>query len=338
MVLIPESMVVVEIAAPGGPEVLKAAERPVPKPGHGEVLIRVAAAGVNRPDLLQRMGRYPPPPGASDIPGLEVAGEVVAVCPDDPAGRWQAGDRVCALVAGGGYAAYCLAPAGQCLPIPPGIDLIKAAAVPETVFTVWSNLFERGRLDRGERVLVHGGSSGIGTTAIQLARASGAAVFATAGSDDKCAACIRLGADVAINYRREDFVAVIAEQTSRTGVNVILDIVGGDYLQRNLKCLSADGRLVQIGLMGHGRPDIDLALILQRRLTITGSTLRPRPIEEKTRLAREVESHVWPWLADGTFEPVIDGTFPLARAAEAHRRLESGDVIGKLVLVADAVA
>lgn len=336
MVLLPESMPVVEIAAPGGAGVLRLAERSVPVPARGEVLIKVAASGVNRPDLLQRMGRYPPPPGASDIPGLEVAGEVVMTGGEAPAGRWRQGDRVCALVAGGGYAAYCVAPAGQCLPVPAGLDLVQAAAVPEAAFTVWSNLFERGRLERGERVLIHGGSSGIGTTAIQLARASGAIVYATAGSDEKCAACIRLGAAVAINYRRDDFVAVIADETSRTGVDVILDIVGGDYLLRNLQCLAPDGRLVQIGLMGKGRPEVDLGLVLQRRLTITGSTLRARPIEEKARLAREVERHVWPWLQDGTVQPVIDRTFALAAAADAHRRLEAGEVIGKVVLVADA--
>lgn len=330
---LPDLMTVMEIAAPGGPEVLRSAERRLPKPGRGEVLIRVRAAGVNRPDVLQRMGRYPPPPGASDIPGLEVAGEVVGLCAEDPPGRWQVGDRVCALVAGGGYATYAIAPSGQCLPVPDGLDVVKAAAIPEASFTVWSNLFERGRLDRGERVLIHGGASGIGTTAIQLARVSGAIVFATAGSDEKCAACVRLGADVAINYRRDDFEAVIAAETMRAGVNVILDIVGGDYLRRNLHCLAADGRLVQVGLMGSGRPEIDLGLVLQRRLTITGSTLRPRSLEEKSRLARAVEKHVWPWVADGTVQPVIDATFPLTGAADAHRRMESGDVIGKLVLV-----
>lgn len=328
----PESMTAIEIAGPGGPDVLQPAERPVPQPGAGEVLIRVGAAGVNRPDVMQRLGTYPPPPGASDIPGLEVAGYVAALHPHDPAGRWRVGDRVCALVAGGGYAEYCVAPAGQCLPVPAGIDTVSAAAIPETYFTVWTNLFERGRLKRGERVLVHGGTSGIGTTAIQLAHASGATVCATAGTDDKCAACVRLGAGVAINYRTQDFVEVVQAATAGAGVDVILDIVGGDYVGRNLRCLAMNGRLVQIGLMGGARAGIDFTAVLQRRLTITGSTLRARSVEEKSALAREVEAHVWPWLAEGKVAPVIDRTFPLTAAAEAHRRLESGDHIGKIVL------
>ncbi len=325
-------MTVVEITGKGGPGVLRPACRPVPRPGRGEVLIRVAAAGVNRPDILQRLGSYPPPAGASDIPGLEVAGTVAAVHPDGAGGRWREGMPVCALVAGGGYAEYCVAPAGQCLPVPDRMDLVAAAAIPEAFITVWANLFERGHPAPGERVLIHGGTSGIGTTAIQLGCASGLVVYATAGSDEKCAACLRLGAALAINYRREDFVRVLAEATGGAGVDVILDIVGGAYLDRNLQCLAADGRLVQIGLMGGARGELDLSRLLQRRLTITGSTLRARPVTEKSRLARAVEARVWPWLADGTVHPVIDRTFPLTDAAGAHHLLESGSVVGKIVL------
>ena len=332
MAQIPESMTVIEIAGPGGPDVLRPVQRPVLQPAAGEVLIRVGGAGVNRPDVMQRLGKYPPPRGASEIPGLEISGHVVALHPGDPSGRWRVGDHVCALVAGGGYAEYCVAPAGQCLPVPAGMDTVTAAAIPETFFTVWSNLFERGGLRRGERVLVHGGTSGIGTTAIQLAHASGAIVFVTAGSGDKCAACVRLGADVAINYRSQDFVDVVRTATEGAGVDVILDIVGGDYVGRNLRCLAMNGRLLQIGLMAGVRAEIDLTAVLHRRLTITGSTLRARSVEEKSALAREVEAHVWPWLTDGRVAPVIDRTFPLTRAAEAHRRLESGDHIGKIVL------
>ena len=332
MVHIPASMTVIEMAGAGGPEVLRVATRPVPEPRPGELLIKVDAAGVNRPDVMQRLGKYPPPPGASDIPGLEIAGSIVGCHPDDPPGRWQAGDRVCALVAGGGYAEYCLAPAGQCLPLPHGLDTVTAAAIPETFFTVWSNLFDRGGLRPGERALVHGGTSGIGTTAIQLARAHGATILTTAGSAAKCAACLELGASVAIDYRTQDFVEVVRGATGGAGVDVILDIVGGEYLPRNLRCLAMNGRLVQIGLMGGSRAEIDLAAVLQRRLTITGSTLRARTVEEKSALARDVETHVWPWLAEGKVAPVIDRTFPLAAAADAHRRLESGDHIGKIVL------
>jgi NADPH:quinone reductase len=332
MTPIPESMTVIEIAGAGGPDVLRPARHPVPQPAAGEVLIRVGGAGVNRPDVMQRLGKYPPPRGASDIPGLEIAGHVAALHPGDPSGRWSVGDHVCALVAGGGYAEYCVAPAGQCLPVPAGMDTVTAAAIPETFFTVWSNLFERGRLQRGERVLVHGGTSGIGTTAIQLAHVSGAMVFATAGSAGKCAACVRLGADVAINYKSQDFVEVVRAATDGAGVDLILDIVGGDYAARNLRCLAMNGRLLQIGLMGGARAEIDLTVVLHRRLTITGSTLRARSVEEKSALARDVETHVWPWLAEGKVAPVIDHTFPLALAAAAHRRLESGDHIGKIVL------
>ena len=323
-------MTAIEIERPGGPEVLRAVVRPVPEPGPGEVLVQVEAAGVNRPDLMQRLGKYPPPPGASDIPGLEIAGTILSVA--DGESRWHVGDRVCALVAGGGYAEYCVVPSVQCLPIPDGLDAIAAGAIPETFFTVWTNVFERGRLAAGQRLLVHGGASGIGTTAIQLARASGAIVFATAGSDDKCAACRTLGAAVAINYRTQDFVDVVRSETSATGVDVILDIVGGDYFARNIECLALNGRLVQIGLMGGAKAELNLTAVLHRRLTITGSTLRARSVAEKGALAREVETHVWPLLAAGRVAPVIDRVFPLDQAAEAHRRLESGEHVGKIVL------
>jgi NADPH2:quinone reductase len=316
---------------------LRAVDRAVPQPGPGEVLVRVGAAGVNRPDVMQRLGKYPPPPGASDIPGLEIAGTIVAVTARqtphaDGARVWDVGDRVCALVAGGGYAEYCTVPAPQCLSIPNGISVESAAAIPETFFTVWTNLFQRGGLRAGERVLVHGGTSGIGTTAIQLAQACGAIVLATAGSDEKCAACRRLGARLAINYRTEDFVEAVRRETS-AGVDVILDIVGGDYFARNLECLGPNGRLVQIGLMGGARAQIDLRAILDRRLTVTGSTLRARTVAEKGAIARELEAHVWPLLAAGRVAPILDRTFPLSDAADAHRRLESGDQIGKIVLI-----
>jgi putative PIG3 family NAD(P)H quinone oxidoreductase len=321
-------MKAIEIAAPGGPEVLRLVDRPQPRPNDGEVLVRVEAAGVNRPDLMQRQGKYPPPPGASDIPGLEIAGTVVT-----GAGRWHEGDRVCALVSGGGYAEYCAVPAQQCLPIPGSMTAAVAAAVPETFFTVWTNVFQRGRLQAGERILVHGGTSGIGTTAIQLARAFGAVVYATAGSDEKCAACVELGAALAINYRTADFVERIRTETDGRGVDVILDIIGGDYLARNIEALAMDGRLVQIGMMGGPRAQINLAPILQRRLTLTGSTLRPRTPDQKGAIARELEARVWPLLAAGRVAPVVHRTLPLADAAGAHRLLESGEVIGKLVLV-----
>jgi len=319
----------VVMSGPGGPEVLSVGVRPTPEPGAGELLVRVEAAGVNRPDLMQRQGKYPPPPGASDILGLELAGTVERVGED--VSRWKPGDRVCALVAGGAYAEYCVVPEPQALPIPSGLDRVHAAAVPETYFTVWTNLFQRGRLQRGERVLVHGGTSGIGTTAIQLGRAFGAQVLATAGSDDKCAACERLGA-VAINYRTTDFVEAVGDLTGGAGVDVILDIVGGSYLARNLECLAKDGRLVQIGLQGGSRTDINLSTLMQRRLTLTGSTLRPRTVEEKGAIAGALEASVWPLLADGTVKPLVHSVYPMERAAEAHRALESGEVIGKVVL------
>jgi len=327
---IPLQMTAIEITHPGGPEVLRAVQRRVPRPNHGEVLIRVDAAGVNRPDVLQRRGHYPPPPGASDIPGLEVAGTIVET--GAAALRWQVNDRVCALVAGGGYAEYCVAPAAQCLPIPGNLDVVSAAAVPETFFTVWTNLFQRGALRAGERVLIHGGTSGIGTTAIQLAHVLGAIVYATAGSDDKCAACRRLGATVAINYRDSDFVDVIRRDTNGAGVDLILDIIGADYFNRNIECLAVDGRLVQIGLLGGSTTTIDLGRVMRRRLTITGSTLRIRTVEEKGALARELETNVWPLLAAQRVAPVVDRTFPLTDASAAHQRMEDGQHIGKLVL------
>ena len=325
-----ETMTAIEITEPGGPEVLRPVERPRPAPGVGELLIEVAAAGVNRPDVLQRQGGYPPPPGASDIPGLEVAGTVAALGPG--AHGWQLGDPVCALVTGGGYAEYCVAPTAQCLPVPEGFDMVQAAALPETCFTVWTNVFQRGRLQAGERFLVHGGSSGIGTTAIQIAAARGARVFATAGTADKCAACERLGAERAINYRDEDFVAVIKELTGGEGVDVILDMVGGDYIQRNIKALRTEGRIVFIAFLGGSKAEIDFLPLMLKRATITGSTLRPRSVEQKSVIADELRAEVWPLLDAGRIAPVIDSSYPLADAADAHRRMEGGEHIGKIVL------
>jgi putative PIG3 family NAD(P)H quinone oxidoreductase len=296
------------------------------------VLIRVAAAGVNRPDLMQRKGQYAPPPGASDIPGLEVAGTIVELGPG--VADWAPGQEVCALLAGGGYAEYCVAPAPQCLPIPAGLSLVEAAALPETYFTVWHNVFERGRLSPGESILVHGGTSGIGTTAVQLARAFGARVFTTAGSAEKVAACMALGAERAIDYRREDFVAVVREATAGRGLDVILDMVGGDYTPRNLECLAVEGRLVQIAFLQSARGEWNLLPVLQKRLTITGSTLRPRPVAEKGQIAAGLRKEVWPLLARGAVRPVIHATFPLAEAWQAHRDLEEGAHVGKLVLLA----
>lgn len=301
----------------------------MPGAGPGDVLIRVEAAGVNRPDIMQRQGKYPPPPGASDLPGLEVAGTVIEAATGT---RWRKGDRVCALVAGGGYAEYCVAPAPQCLPIPAGMSAVTAAAIPETYFTVWTNLFQRGNLQSGERVLIHGGTSGIGSTAIQLARAFRATAYATAGTDEKCEACRQLGAADAINYRTRDFVEAIRELTGGEGVDVVLDIIGGDYLPRNIDCLRLHGRLLQVGLIGGPRAQINLRQILQNRLTLTGSTLRPRTVAEKGSIARELEEKVWPLLERGEVRPLVHATFPLRDAAEAHRLLESGEVVGKLVL------
>jgi NADPH2:quinone reductase len=324
-------MIAMAIARPGGPEVLQPIEMPVPRPASREVLVRVAAAGINRPDLAQREGRYPPPPGASQIPGLEISGKIVACGPDVE--RWHEGDEVCALVAGGGYAEYCVAPDVQCLPLPFGLDLVSAGAVPETYFTVWANVFERGHLRAGETFLVHGGSSGIGTTAIQMAKAFGARVFATAGSDKKCEACRRLGAVSAINYRTEDFVAVLMALTEHRGVDVILDMVGGDYFPRNVDLLAVEGRLLQIALLHGPKGELDLMRLLRQRLTITGSTLRPRPVQEKAAIARALEREVWPLVKTGQVLPVIYATLPLTQVAEAHRLMESGTHIGKIVLV-----
>jgi putative PIG3 family NAD(P)H quinone oxidoreductase len=323
-------MIAIEIREPGGPDVLVPAERPTPTPGAGEVLIKVAAAGVNRPDVLQRQGNYPVPPGASDIPGLEVAGRIEAL--GSGVHEWKVGDEVCALVAGGGYAEYCVAPAPQCLRRPHGVDAIHAAGIPETFFTVWTNVFERGCLGKGETLLVHGGSSGIGMTAIQLGRAFGARVFVTAGSDEKCAVCEAFGAERAINYRTTDFVAAIRDLTAGRGVDVILDMVAGPYIPRNIESLAIDGRLVIIGLQGGATAQINANAILRRRLTITGSTLRPRSVEEKGAIAEAVRDHVWPLLESGVVRVPVHATFPLRGAAEAHRMMESSAHIGKLVL------
>jgi len=324
-------MKVIEISRPGPPEVLTEAERPLPDIGAEDVLIRVIAAGVNRPDVMQRLGRYPPPAGASDIPGLEVAGTIAAV--GNHVSAWRPGDAVCALVAGGGYAEYCAAPWQQCLPLPTGLDFVGAAALPETTFTVWTNVFERGRLAAGEWLLVHGGSSGIGTTAIQMARARGAHVLTTAGSAAKCQACEALGAELAINYREQDFVAAVKAATNGRGVDVVLDMVAGEYVQRDLDVLAMNGRLVLIAQLGGAQATIATYAILQRRLTITGSTLRARAVEEKAAIATGVREHVWPLLERGDMRPIVDTTFPLTRAADAHRLMESGTHVGKLVLL-----
>jgi putative PIG3 family NAD(P)H quinone oxidoreductase len=314
----------------GGPEVLEVARGPVPRPGAGEVLIKVAYAGVNRPDVMQRRGLYPPPPGASPIIGLEIAGQIAA----QGAGvtGFREGEGVCALVAGGGYAEYCAAPAPQCLPVPQGLTLAEAAALPETFFTVWTNVFDRGRLEPGEAFLVHGGTSGIGTTAVQLAHAFGARVFTTAGSDEKCAFCKRLGAEAAINYRNEDFVEIARRLTGGRGVDVILDMVGGSYVPRNLRALAVEGRLVQIAFQDGSKIDCDLLPIMVKRLTVTGSTLRPRSVAEKGAIAAALKEKVWPLLEAGRVKPVIHKVFPLAEAAAAHRLMEGGTHIGKIVL------
>jgi putative PIG3 family NAD(P)H quinone oxidoreductase len=323
-------MTVIEIAAPGGPEQLRSAVRPVPRPGAREVLVRVAAAGVNRPDVMQRQGRYPPPAGASDIPGLEVAGEVVALGSD--VSGLKVGDQITALLSGGGYAEYALAAASLCLPVPHGLTMVEAAALPETFFTVWTNVFERGRCKPGDNVLIHGGTSGIGTTAIQLATALGARVFATAGSDEKARACERLGAVRGINYRTQDFVELIRQDTAGKGVDVILDMVGGDYLDRNLQVAAVEGRLVIISMLGGSRAEIKLNLVVAKRLTVTGSTLRARSVEEKAAVADAVRGNVWPLLVAGRVRPVIHATFPFAEAAAAHELMESSNHIGKIVL------
>lgn len=320
-------MRVVEIARPGGPDVLRLSQRPKPEPGPGQILIEIAFAGVNRPDALQRAGAYAPPPGASDLPGLEAAGRVAAVGPG--VSGWKTGDQVCALLPGGGYAEFAVTPATHALPVPEGLGLRDAACLPETCFTVWSNVVMRGGLRAGERFLVHGGSSGIGTTAIQIARALGARVFATAGSAGKCAACLALGAERAVNYRTEDFVAVI---TAEGGADLILDMVGGDYIARNLRALADDGRLVQIAFLQGPKADINFAQIMTRRLTVTGSTLRPQSDLAKARIAAELRSRLWPLIAAGRVRPVIDSEFPLAEAAAAHALMESSAHVGKIVL------
>jgi NADPH2:quinone reductase len=326
-------MKAIAITSPGAPDVLRAIERAAPVPAAGELLIRVAASGVNRPDVLQRKGLYPVPPGASDLPGLEVAGEVIG---GDAAALAEAGiaigDRVCALVAGGGYAELCVAPVGQCLPVPKGFSDVEAASLPETFFTVWSNVFERAHLQPGETLLVQGGTSGIGVTAIQLARAFGARVIATAGSDDKCAACVSLGADHAINYRTHDFVAEVKRVTDGRGADVILDMVAGDYIARELQCLADDGRIALIAVQGGTAAQIDAGAVLRRRLSISGSTLRPRSVAFKTAIAKALRAHAWPWLEAGRVKPVIHQVFPAAQAAEAHTLMESNQHIGKLVL------
>jgi len=326
----PATMTAIEITDPGGPEVLKPVSRPVPAPGHGEVLIKVAAAGVNRPDIIQRQGLYPPPPGASDLPGLEIAGTIVGV----GAGvtGFSIGDRVCALVAGGGYAEYCLADAPLVMSVPKGMDEVQAAALPETFFTVWTNVFDRAGLQAGETILIHGGTSGIGTTAIQLARIFGARVFATAGSAEKCKACETLGAERAINYRDEDFVSICQRLTEGRGVNVILDMVGGPYVARNIKALAVEGRLVNIAFLQGPQVELNLMPIMLKRLMLTGSTLRPRALEEKSAIATSLREKVWPLLDAGRIAPVIDSTFALKDAAKAHTRMEEGAHIGKIVL------
>ena len=326
-------MNVIEIASYGAPEVLRPAERPAPVAGAGEVLIRVAASGVNRPDVLQRKGHYPVPPGASDLPGLEVAGSIVEGDRDAMAAAGlKLGDRVCALVAGGGYAELCVAPIGQCLPVPANLSDIEAASLPETFFTVWSNVFDRARLQPGETLLEQGGTSGIGVTAIQLAKAWGARVIATAGSDEKCAACVSLGADHAINYRSQDFAAEVMRITEQRGVNVVLDMVAGPYVARELSCMAEDARLVMIAVQGGVEAQIDAGVVMRKRLTITGSTLRPRPFAFKAAIAQALQKQVWPWLEAGKVKPVIFKVFPAEQAAQAHTLMESNEHIGKLVL------
>ena len=330
MTILPETMTAIEITAPGGPDMLKACMRPVPTPAAGEVLIKVAAAGVNRPDVIQRMGLYPPPPGASDIPGLEIAGTVVAIGAD--VAPEMLGQEMCALVTGGGYAQYCVAVAGLCLPVPASLSLAQAAALPETLFTVWHNLFERAYAVEGETVLVHGGTSGIGTMAIKLGKLFGLEVIVTCGSDDKCAAAMALGADHAINYKTADFVQEIARITGGQGVHIVLDMVAGSYVPRNLKCLREDGRHVTIAVQGGMVAEINMAYVMSRRLTLTGSTLRPRSVEFKKLLADEIYSTVWPIVADGGLRPEMDKSFALEQASAAHARMESGDHVGKIVL------
>jgi NADPH2:quinone reductase len=331
MPALPAEMTVIEIRAPGGPEMLVPQRRALPQVGEGEVLVKVAAAGVNRPDVMQRLGLYPPPKGATDIPGLEIAGEVVAL--GAGAKRWKLGDKVMALVVGGGYAEYSPAHESHCLPVPASLTLIEAGAIPETFFTVWHNVFERGRLKSGETLLLHGGSSGIGTAAIQLAKAFGARVITTAGSAEKCAACRRLGADLAINYKSEDFVAATKTATGGKGADVVLDMVGGDYIERNYEAAAVEGRVVQIAFQGSPKATVDFRRIMLKRLTHTGSTLRTRSVADKGAIARAVEAQVLPLMAAGKIKPLIDSTFPLAKAAAAHARMEASAHIGKIVLL-----
>jgi putative PIG3 family NAD(P)H quinone oxidoreductase len=329
---VPAVMTAIGIREPGGPDVLESQQRPVPSPGEGEVLVRVAAAGVNRPDVMQRMGKYPPPQGASDLPGLEISGLVVAV--GDGADAALLGQRVCALVSGGGYAEYAVAPAVQCLPVPDGYDMVEAAALPETLFTVWTNLFERAYVTAGETVLVHGGTSGIGTMAITLCRLFGIDIIVTCGSDEKCAQALAWGATHAINYRTGDFVEAVERITEGKGVNAVLDMVGGDYVPRNLKCLAEDGRHVSIATQAGAKATIFVPEIMTRRLTLTGSTLRPRPVAFKGLVAQEIARTVWPFVAEGKLRPAMDSRFALADAAQAHARMDSGEHFGKIMLVA----
>ncbi|MFS8037675.1 NAD(P)H-quinone oxidoreductase [Xanthobacter sp. AM11] len=327
---LPATMTAILISAPGGPDVLVPGERPVPVPAPGELLVKVEAAGVNRPDVMQRKGLYPPPPGASDIPGLEIAGTVVAL--GTGASRFAIGDRVCALVTGGGYAQYCTTHESTALPIPDGLSAAEAAALPETVFTVWSNVFERGRLQAGETLLLHGGAGGIGTTAIQLAKAFGARVVVTAGSDEKCEACRALGADVAVNYRTQDFVAEVKSATGGKGADVILDVIGGRYIQKNYEAAAVDGRIVQIAFQEGAKAEVDFMRLMLKRLTHTGSTLRSRPVAEKAAIAAAIVEKVWPLVTAGRFRPVMDTTFPLAEAPAAHARMDASAHVGKIVL------
>lgn len=320
----------IEIKEPGGPEVLVVTERPMPEPAGGEVLIKVAAAGINRPDVFQRQGNYAPPPGASDIPGLEVAGEIVGG--DLQGSNFKVGDQVCALVAGGGYAEYCVAPVEQCLPIPKGLSLVQAAGLPETYFTVWSNVFDRARLSAGEKLLVHGGASGIGTTAIQLAVAMGNPVYATVGSDERVKAVMALGATKGINYKTQDFVQEIMGATDKRGVDVILDMVAGDYIARDLQCLADDGRIVIIATLGGNQSSFDANAVMRRRQTITGSTLRPRSVAFKAEIARNLKQHVWPLLEAGKIKPIIHATIDLSEAAKGHAMMQAGEQIGKIIM------
>lgn len=328
MATIPETMNCIEVPEPGGPEALKLGTRPVPEPEHGEILVKVSSAGVNRPDVMQRQGGYPPPPGASDIPGLEIAGTVVKL--GAGVSEWKEGDAVCALVTGGGYAEYCPAPAPQALPVPSSVSMEHAGGIPETFFTVWTNVFDRAGLQAGEKFLVHGGSSGIGTTAIQVAKELGARVFATAGSKEKCEACVQLGAERAVNYREEDFVEILKEPTG--GVDVILDMVGGDYVQKNISLLRPEGRLVHIAFLGGHKVEVNLMSAMLKRLSILGSTLRSQSIENKASIAASLKEKVWPLIESVRVKPVVDSTFPLADAVKAHQRIDQGDHIGKIIL------